>query len=333
MRILLLAPLTPATGNLISTQRLQSHFETAGHTIILHSVHDPQSLDAVIKNNKIDALFGIHAYRAGCLLQTCSLPYGLLLTGPDIALFHTSPQHQKIMTVAIANARIVTTYHEYFKAQAQHIWPQYASNIVAVPKATTIESSSYSLRHSISIPSSATLFLHICGIRPVKDPLFLRAILTQWHTKNPDIHTVIIGQILDQEYAKKVLPLLRQTPGFTYHPPLPRPDFHAAIREADLVMNTALVEGVPNALLESMALGTPVIARNIPGNACFIQDNVTGMLFTTPKEFEEKASLLLTDASLRTAIIRHAKSDIRIHHTMEQERKAYQTQVLPHLCL
>jgi len=332
MRILLLSSLTPATGNLTSAQRIKMHFEHAGHTVTMHDIHIEEPLHNILQCHHIDAVFGIHAERAGRLLQHCHLPYGLLLSGPDIASFATSsPEQQSIMTKAIAEARIVSTYHTYFQQQAKNVWPKHASKIIAIPKAVTVQPSTFSLRKALAIPPSSILFLHICGIRPVKDPLFLLEILTQWHAKNPDITTVIIGQILDKEYAAKVLPLIQKTPKIIYYQPLPRPDLHSAICESDAVINTALIEGMPNALLEAMALGTPIIARNIPGNACFIQDNITGMLFATPKEFQQKASILLLNKQLRTSIIRHAQLDIKTNHTLMQECEGYQTQVLPHL--
>lgn len=331
MHILLLASLTPATGNLVSAERIRSHFENAGHLVTMHDVHADILLKDVIQKQQIDALFGIHAYRAGRLLHDCQVPYGLLLPGPDIALFDTSKEQAEIMTVAIAGARIVTTYHPSIQQHAQAIWPTFAHKIIAIHKAVTVEPSSYSLRQELFISPSQSLFLHICGIRPVKDPLFLRETLQEWHAHNPTIHTVIIGQILDQEYAKRILPITQQTPGLHYHPPLARSDLHAAMREADAVLNTALVEGMPNALLEAMALGTPVIARSIPGNTCFIVDNRTGMLFATPEEFKEKASRILADQQLRRTITKNATSYIQTHHTLMQERRGYQTQVLPHL--
>lgn len=46
-------------------------------------------------------------------------------------------------------------------------------------------------------------------------------------------------------------------------------------------------------LLEAMALGVPVLARRIPGNAAVVAHGVTGLLFDTPAEAVQLGQQLL----------------------------------------
>ena len=53
-----------------------------------------------------------------------------------------------------------------------------------------------------------------------------------------------------------------------------------AMQNMDCILMPSLWEGMPNAVLEAMALGKPVIASRIPGMDELVQDGRTGLLFT-----------------------------------------------------
>lgn len=59
--------------------------------------------------------------------------------------------------------------------------------------------------------------------------------------------------------------------------------------EQDMFLQGSFSEGFPNALLESCAVGTPVIAFDVPGGTKeIVEDDVNGYLVDTKKEFLEK---------------------------------------------
>jgi glycosyltransferase involved in cell wall biosynthesis len=65
-----------------------------------------------------------------------------------------------------------------------------------------------------------------------------------------------------------------------------------AMRTMDAVIMPSLWEGMPNAVLEAMALGKPVIASRIPGMDELVEDGRTGLLFT-PGNAAELARAML----------------------------------------
>jgi glycosyltransferase involved in cell wall biosynthesis len=79
------------------------------------------------------------------------------------------------------------------------------------------------------------------------------------------------------------------------------PDYLARMSVACL---SSLSEGLPNAILEYMAAGLPVVATDVGGNSELVADGVTGYLVRgrTPEAFAEPIIRLLRDDALRTAM-------------------------------
>jgi glycosyltransferase involved in cell wall biosynthesis len=59
-----------------------------------------------------------------------------------------------------------------------------------------------------------------------------------------------------------------------------REELRAVYQRSDCFVNPSFYEGMPNAVLEAMACGLPVIASDIPGNDAVVQHGVTGLLFS-----------------------------------------------------
>jgi glycosyltransferase involved in cell wall biosynthesis len=57
-----------------------------------------------------------------------------------------------------------------------------------------------------------------------------------------------------------------------------RHDIPDILTAADVSVLTSLFEGVPRALMESMALGLPVVATDVPGTRMLVQSETTGLL-------------------------------------------------------
>lgn len=89
------------------------------------------------------------------------------------------------------------------------------------------------------------------------------------------------------------------------------------------VVNSSTSEGMASALLESMALGVPILARNIPGNSAVIKHRETGILYNSPEEFVALAKELKKSLTLRKYITTNAKNYVGEHHSLEKETKTY----------
>lgn len=71
------------------------------------------------------------------------------------------------------------------------------------------------------------------------------------------------------------------------------------MRGLDVFVHYSRWDAMPNAVLEAMALGLPVVASDVPGNRDAVVDGETGFLVGTEVELLERCHRLLDDRDLR----------------------------------
>jgi glycosyltransferase involved in cell wall biosynthesis len=81
------------------------------------------------------------------------------------------------------------------------------------------------------------------------------------------------------------------------------------IAEADILVVSSFMEGLPIVLIEAMAMGTAVIASRVAGIPELVVDGESGLLFS-PSNWEELATCirsLVTDEALRQSLVERAR--------------------------
>ena len=98
--------------------------------------------------------------------------------------------------------------------------------------------------------------------------------------------------------------------------------------EANLFLFPSRHEGMPNAMLEAMASGLPVVATRIAGNEELVVSGETGVLVPTEdvEALRESLRLLLSQAKLREQMGRAARR--RVEQSFSWERVAERYQVI-----
>lgn len=98
-----------------------------------------------------------------------------------------------------------------------------------------------------------------------------------------------------------------------------RSDAVDLIGAADVLAHTALWEGLPLVLLETMALGVPVVAVAAIGVSDVVQDGVTGLLVSERSPTAVAAALerVLADAALCRRVADGARAYVADHHSFE----------------
>ncbi|KAM9360593.1 glycosyltransferase 1 domain-containing protein 1 [Symphorus nematophorus] len=336
MKLLFLACLSPQTGNHTTAERIRSHIESAGHTCELRDAAGFQSpaevADLVSGEPPFEGALAIHLFRAGRLLLDIHVPFGVIFGGTDINEDVKVEQKRVVMEQVLQKARFAVAFSDKLKEEAQLFLLSQSSKIYVQPQGIHTEatekfcwteflrSSGVSSEHEEEL----RVFLLVCGLRRVKDPLYLVEVFSEWHCANPLNVLAIIGPKIDPLLTAEVEAVAQRTAGVFLAQERSQQELHAAMKRCFAVVNSSVSEGMSAAILEAMDLEVPVLARDIPGNAAIVQHEFTGLLYSTPQEFVHQSQRLVSDHELRERVVRNGKLYVEEHHGLKQERETYQ---------
>ncbi|XP_038155289.1 glycosyltransferase 1 domain-containing protein 1 [Cyprinodon tularosa] len=335
MKLLFLACLSPKTGNFTTAERIRSHIESAGHICELRDVADFQSPSDVAhllsQNPPFEGALAIHLFKAGRLLLDIHLPFGVVFGGTDINEDVKDEQKHVVMEQVLLKARFAVAFTEKLKEEAEFVLVSPSSKIYVQPQGIQTEVAedfcwTEFLRSSgvrTERVDELRVFLLVCGLRRVKDPLYLAEAFSEWHSANLLNILIIIGAKVDPALTAEVEAVVKRAAGVFLAQERSQQELHAAIKRCFAVVNSSVSEGMSAAILEAMDLRVPVLARDIPGNAAVVKHGVTGLLFSSPQEFVHQSRRLLSDHELRERVVRNGKLYVEEHHSVKQERETY----------
>jgi glycosyltransferase involved in cell wall biosynthesis len=140
----------------------------------------------------------------------------------------------------------------------------------------------------------------------------------------PDVEFVLVGDMLREE--RICAALTERGVRDRFHLPGIRPDVENWLELMDVVLLTSAYEGTPNVLLEAQALGKPVVATGVGGNAeCFVPDE-TGILLSPdphPDEIAEAVLRVLDDPGFAARARAHGPAFIRQRFDPRRMARAY----------
>ncbi|XP_010775211.1 glycosyltransferase 1 domain-containing protein 1 isoform X3 [Notothenia coriiceps] len=216
MKLLFLACLSPKTGNHTTAERIRSHIESAGHTCELRDAAEFQSpaevANLLSSNPTFEGALAIHLFKAGRLLLDIQVPFGVIFGGTDINEDVKVEQKRVVMEQVLQKARFAVAFTDKLKEEAELYLLSQSSRIYVQPQGIQTEVSeqfcwSEFLRSSdasIEHVDELRVFLLVCGLRRVKDPLYLVEAFREWHYENPLNVLVIIGPKIDPVFTVEV---------------------------------------------------------------------------------------------------------------------------------
>jgi glycosyltransferase involved in cell wall biosynthesis len=286
-----------ATGNFVTARRLQVGLQNFGVTVDLLAIAPEESalLAIEVERTRPDQLLLLHAWRCGLPWLICSpapsCPTTVLLTGTDINQGIDDSVQGGVIHTVLQNADGIVSQNRLTVDTLQALAPLWINRLHYIPAGVLLGQTPYSLRRTHGISKECRLFLHPAGIRPVKANLELLELCAPLAEINPDFAIAFCGPELDPDYSKQFLTAVDQRAWAYYLGTIPSDAMPSALAEADLILNHSLSEGMSNALIEALAVGRPVLARDIPGNAAIL---TAEELYSSDEEFLERAQQLLS---------------------------------------
>jgi glycosyltransferase involved in cell wall biosynthesis len=138
----------------------------------------------------------------------------------------------------------------------------------------------------------------------------------------PEAHLLIVGEGPERERIEAGIRAAGQEKNVTLTGQVPSAEPYYAL--ADVAVLASRTEGSPNALLEAMAAGVPVVATAVGGIPEIVTHEESALL-VPPGDREgmtEAIRRLLSDEELRTRLVKRAREVIETRHSPEGRTRA-----------
>ena len=327
MRIAIISPYSvgPMRGNITTVRRIRRNLEKLG----IEAIELPADTMTAAKmaqqlaSFRPVAIHGFHARYCGdtarYLASRLDIPYLITITGSDIndPALRDHPDTAR----ALASATAIACFDTPEAAVVTEYFPEAEKRTVLVPQG--VEPLPVTGEPVIVFPDRALMLLLPAALRQVKNVEFPIMALRPIQDDHPNLALALAGGVIDQRYANSVLNLLGDAPFAKWLGEVPYERMGDLYAQADIVLNCSQFEGMPNCLLEAMALGRPVLAVDIPGNRSLVRDGETGLLFRDELEFRRQLLRLTADRNLRATCGRNGREFVLSHFSPAREAEGY----------
>lgn len=202
-----------------------------------------------------------------------------------------------------------------------------ASKLIVIPNGVdpnTIANAQPVDLSSLGIRSDSPLVITIGRLEEQKGISYLLQAAVEILKKHPDCHFLIVGEgpdraSLEQQARKLGISLAVHFTGG-------RPDVPGLLKSACTFVLPSLWEGMPNALLEAMAAGLPVIATSVEGSREVVQSGINGVLVEPARSdaLSQAILMVLNDSTTAAALGREAQNTILKNFTTNAMIRAYE---------
>jgi len=155
-----------------------------------------------------------------------------------------------------------------------------------------------SVREKFNIPKECKILVAVGRFSPEKGMDVLLDAFALLVQQIDNIHLLLVGEgqerlALEAQVERLALKGMVHFAGYTKTPG----DY---VTEADILALSSRSEGIPNAVLEAMAMGKPVVASAVGGVPEIVEDGISGLLFppNEPHLLAEALIEVLTDENL-----------------------------------
>lgn len=267
------------------------------------------SVRAARQNDVLHANWAAVGAIVGLAGWFCRTPVVTTLRGADVGRLEQSVTERLMLRVVLAtNARLISV-SDAIRKQVERLSSQAADRLVVIYNG--IDDKIYNLA-PISATASKTVvrFLTVSSLIPRKSVATLIEALAKTGEKGLELEIVGDGpERLPLEKLAARLGLSDRVHFIGWIAPNQVPNI---LVSCDAFVLTSRSEGRPNALLEAMAAGLPVVGPDIPGVVELIDNGRTGLLYEqgNPSALASHLKSLSQDGSLRQDLGSAAKSDL-----------------------
>jgi len=217
------------------------------------------------------------------------IPYIVWVRGSDLYL--PNPIMKLLHKTIFENASAIIVLTEHMKKTIKKIKDKEVyviPNGVDLSKFTVTENKN-NIRRELDMPLNKTILITVGRLYPVKGVEYLIKSINLLKETNNNFKLLIIGDGAERNNLEKLSEELNNKDYIEFRGKIPNEEIPLYLRASDIFILPSLSEGFPNALLEAMASGLPVVATKIRGLNEIVEDGVNGFL-VNPRSPEEIAN-------------------------------------------
>ena len=253
-------PLTELKGNTVTTERIVELLCAGGIEARGSHLFDGEAAEILIALHAVKGAPAIFDYRK-------KFPEGrviLLITGTD--LYESLPAGSEVGHRALREADRIVVVQEAAIARLPEEVRGRAVVIPASLDAIEIEAEPVSPPFAISVVGHP---------RPVKRP-FLTIEAVAKHPAWAEVEVWQIGEALDEGSFREGQEWVKRDSRYRWFGGMVREEALRRCAQSSLTINSSILEGGANAVLEAMTMGVPVLASRIEGNVGMLGEDYPG---------------------------------------------------------
>jgi glutathione synthase/RimK-type ligase-like ATP-grasp enzyme len=302
-RVLLLVPfaLRMGRGNSVSAVRLVDALRAEAVIVEVLELDELDPAAAVARARAFDpdlvhAIHGLHAGPTGARIATAlQVPLVLSFRGTDADDLLDDRTTRGQIAFAAAAATVITALTS---AQAARVRAELnpRAEVRVVAHGVRPSPSVRDFRRELGVPAAAPLLVHASGVRRVKGFPQALELVDVARARVPDLRYALAGPLLEPELAPALAAWFAARPWARQLGELSAADAQALIAAGTVTLHTSVREGLSNALLESLALGVPAVARDIDATRAALDGS--GVTFRDDQEAAGAVARIAGDAEL-----------------------------------
>jgi len=253
-------PLSELKGNTVTTERIVKMLRKGGVDARGSHLYDGEAADVLISLHAVKGAPAIFDFRE----RNPDGKVVVLITGTD--LYESLPAGSEAGHRALRDTdRIVVVQ----KAAIARLPENVRDKAVVIP--ASLDPITIKAR-----PEQPPFAISVVGHpRPVKRP-FLTIETVARHPEWTGVEVWQIGAALDDESGKSAEEWQKRDSRYRWFGGMPREDALRLCSKSSLTVNSSILEGGANAVLEAMTMGVPVLASRIEGNIGQLGENYPG---------------------------------------------------------
>jgi glutathione synthase/RimK-type ligase-like ATP-grasp enzyme/glycosyltransferase involved in cell wall biosynthesis len=325
-------PLEHARGNSVAARRLVRRLTAEGLEVevaVVSGADDELAAIELVHRFDPTVVHVLQAWRCGPIAARIGAETGkpivLSFRGTDAEEALDDPDRAPVIGAAVQRARVVTglTAHQIERVRTR--FPQMPTRAFVVPHGVDVQLVGNDVQSRLGLTGNHPTVVHVAGVRRVKGFPWAFEVVDALRERVPDLRYIMIGELLEADLAQPLAQFLATRSWAHHFAHLSHDDALALMATATATLHTSEREGLSNALLESLALGVPPIAYDIPATRVAVEHGVDGMLFQTPARAADALARLVAEPGMRAAISAVAQRKASDHFSEDAEFEGYLT--------